>query len=626
MIAKLPKVRRDGKSSFRDLVRYCLGITGHAEGAVLYVGLQNLLHCTEEAYKEMEEVASQNRRCKAPAMHFILSWREMESPSNEQVDEAVRIVLKELNLEDCQAIWSLQSDTENLHVHVVVNRISLETYRPVRSNGGWTKKALEKAVRKIEISQGWELEKSGRYEVDEVGEVLDKYAVQKSVPELSQTARDIEAHTGVESLERIVKKDVALILEESESWEELHLQLASKGYELERKGNGAVLKIGNQAVKLSHVSRSSSFSKLEQRLGKYEERKPEVKIFVSGQTVTRNISKPEQWEEYQEAREKYFESKKSAVKSLKLRQREEREQLHKVQKSRWEELHSESWKGRRNELNQLRCLLAFAHKKEQLNLRDSQREELEELRRHYPRRFPSYREWLSKNYEVCCVGDVMMLSPRKNILTVGSSRAIDLRNYDVRRGAGGSLLYCRSGKFTADFSDMGKRIVLNKETLSEESVLSALQLANAKWGATEITGNAEYQELCISLAVKHGLKLSNPDLSAEVERRRLELRQSHRPKELITAEEVASLNLVSDPKIYIKPRTDNQQYSGQIVHVDKERGICIQLVGKRSLIVHKLGNLASLPEVGERLKISYSREAEKARIQQEENHRSVRRL
>ena len=265
-------------------------------------------------------------------------------------------------------------------------------------------------------------------------------------------------------------------------------------------------------------------------------------------------------------------------------------------------------------MNQLRCLLAFAHKKEQLNLRDSQREELEELRRHYPRRFPSYKEWLSKNYEGYYVGDVMMLSPRDCIFSVESSGAIDLRNYDVRRGTGGSLLYCRTGKLTADFSDMGKRIVMNKKTLSEESVLSALQLANAKWGATKITGNAEYQELCISLAVKHGLRLANPDLSAEVERRRLELRRSHRSKELIIAEEVASLNLVSDPKVYINPRMDNQQYKGDIVHVDKERGICIHLVGKQSLIVHKLYNLVSLPKVGESLKISYSSGSEKAEI------------
>ena len=75
-----------------------------------------------------------------------------------------------------------------------MNRISLETYRPVRSNGGWTKKALEKAARKIEITQCWEIEKSGRYEVDDEGRLLDKYVDKKSVPELSQTALDIEAH------------------------------------------------------------------------------------------------------------------------------------------------------------------------------------------------------------------------------------------------------------------------------------------------------------------------------------------------------------------------------------------------------------------------------------------------
>ena len=123
--------------------------------------------------------------------------------------------------------------------------------------------------------------------------------------------------------------------------------------------------------------------------------------------------------------------------------------------------------------------------------------------------------------------------------------------------------------------------------------------------------------------MKHGLRLANPDLSAEVECRRLELRElrrSHRSKELIIAEEVASLNFVSDPKVYINPRMDNQQYKGEIVHVDKERGICIQLVGKQSLIVHKLDNLVSLPEVGEMLKISYSSESEKAEVQQEENH------
>ena len=47
-----------------------------------------------------------------------------------------------------------------------------------------------------------------------------------------------------------------------------------------------------------------------------------------------------------------------------------------------------------------------------------------------------------------------------------------------------------------------------------------------KWGSMLITVNAEYKELCISAAVKYGLRLVNPDLSSAVERSRQALKQS----------------------------------------------------------------------------------------------------
>ena len=93
-------MRRDRKSSFRDLTDYVRGVTGHAKGAVLYVGTQ-YLDSPETAAVEMEALAIENTRCKAPAFHFILSWREMEKPTTEQVDEAVQIALTELDLQDC---------------------------------------------------------------------------------------------------------------------------------------------------------------------------------------------------------------------------------------------------------------------------------------------------------------------------------------------------------------------------------------------------------------------------------------------------------------------------------------------------------------------------------------------
>ena len=623
MITKIPPHRRDGKSSFKDLINYCLGLTGHAKDSVLHVGTQNLNSPPEKAYLEMEGLSYENVRCKNPVLHFILSWRAEESPTNEQVDEAVNIALQELDLQDCQALWALQSDTDNLHVHVAVNRISPETFRAIRPAGGWTKKALERAARKIEISQGWEIERNGRYEINSSGQILEKK--ETSRPEISQSARDVEAHTGMESLERQAKRELAEVLETAANWEELHKKLASKGFEFERKGNGAVLKQGDKAVKLSNISRSSSFTKLEQRLGKYQERSFDVQIEQARRNPQQTVEVKSSWEKYKAEREKYLDAKTSALKELRERQKQERENLYLRQKRRRQEIFSESWKGRGKELNQLRSFFAFAHKKERLELREEQTEEMQELRSHFLKRFPSFRDWLSDQsrenlYQVYRYPGQLLLSPEQSgIRITRPQRHIDLRDYSARRGAGSSVLYCRTGLFTADFSDMGRLIVLNKKKLTEESVAAALQLANQKWGATKITGNAEYKELCISAAVKYGLKLANPDLAAEVERRRKNQRG-------ITIAEISSLKLAENPKIYITPRTDNQQYKGQIVHIDRKRGICVQLVGQRSLFVHRLERLESPPIKGETVRISYVNDIDKAQIQREEIRRRTRSL
>jgi hypothetical protein len=157
MIGKIPDKRRDGKSSFRDLISYCLS---KDPSKAIHVGHQNLLS-PEAAALEMEALATDNKRCKDPVFHMILSWREMELPTNEQADEAAGIALTELGLSYCQALWVLQNDTHNRHVHIVVNRIDPETGRAVIPANGWTKKALERAARKIELAQGWEIERSG---------------------------------------------------------------------------------------------------------------------------------------------------------------------------------------------------------------------------------------------------------------------------------------------------------------------------------------------------------------------------------------------------------------------------------------------------------------------------------
>ena len=450
-----------------------------------------------------------------------------------------------------------------------------------------------------------------------------------STPELSQRARDIEAHTGEESFERRAKHETEKILETATSWDELHRNLALKGFKFEIKGNGAVLKHGDKAIKISNISRSCSFSKLKQRLGKYQERSSDIVVQAPSKIFQEeNQPKPKNlfWKEYQTERKIYLENKSSALKNLRERQKQERENLYLVQKRRRVEIFSESWKGRGAELNQIKSILSFASQKERLILREHQNDEIQELKSHFLKRFPSFRDWLADQnreefYQIYRYPGQFLLSPEQSGIKISQTpREIDLRDYSARRGAGSKVLYCRAGSFTADFSDMGKRIILNKKKLTEESVAAALQLANQKWGATQITGNDEYKELCVNAAVKYGLKLANPDLAAEVERRR----QIQKQSQFITIEEISKLNLIENPKIYVNPRRDNQQYTGRIVHIDENRGFCVQLTGERSLFVHKLENLERPPLKGETLKISYLSENQRAKIQCEEVHRLAR--
>jgi hypothetical protein len=101
----------------------------------------------------MESLAFLNKRSADPVMHLLLCWRENETPTPEQAQEAV-----------CQAVYSLHQNTDNLHLHICVNRIDPETYKAIEAVTG---KKVEISCRndrigeireesqRLERSRGW---------------------------------------------------------------------------------------------------------------------------------------------------------------------------------------------------------------------------------------------------------------------------------------------------------------------------------------------------------------------------------------------------------------------------------------------------------------------------------------
>jgi hypothetical protein len=519
MIAKIIP-RKHGSGSFKDSVNYNLGLSKNDTDKVEYVNTLNIFE-PSVAIREMESLALENTRSKDPVFNCILSWRENEIPSSEQADNAVEIVMKELGLEGCQAHYALHRNTQNLHLHLCVNRIDPETYRARDPAHGWTKKALERAARKIEFAQGWEIEQSGRFFVTPDGEIIEKGRTDNAV-NLSQTARDIEAHTAAKSAERIAQETAAPIIRGAKSWEDIHEKLAACGIAFERKGSGAILLVWDVVVKASQAGQDISLSKLEKRLGVFEERGVSVAV-RKPEPISRVKTSPKvknAWEGYQESKAVYFKTKKDAFAELSKKQKEERHSLYATQRSERSALLAVSWKGKGLELNRHRSVMATKQQGEKLGLRDRQQDERESLKKRFPYRFPSFKEWLSNGednglFVLFRYPGQPMFSGIGNDVPPSFKRVFDLRDYSpVLKGKGGGVKYCRNGSAVVDFIDYGKTIVFSAK-YDEESVTAALQLANQKWRCVVVSGSDEYKRLCVRLAAEHGVKIYNPELKRD---------------------------------------------------------------------------------------------------------------
>jgi hypothetical protein len=217
--------------------------------------------------KEMITLATETVYSKMPVSHFVFSWRENEQPVAAQVDELVDIFLREMGLEGCQTMYGLHYNTENYHVHIAVNRMHPVTMKVIDPNNGFDIEAAHKILALVEHRQGWTPEVNARYVVNEHGEVVRKKG--KTGPKPKAPALDFEHATGEKSAQRIAQERGHTLIKNAQSWLELHEKLAAAGLRFEQKGSGAIIFVGEVAVKASSVDRAFSMGKLCKRLGEF---------------------------------------------------------------------------------------------------------------------------------------------------------------------------------------------------------------------------------------------------------------------------------------------------------------------------------------------------------------------
>ena len=274
MIVKKVKCRQSAKpkawqiGDLVDYIRHPRNVNSLEK--IEHSGSRNFFGTTHAGQKgEMIGLASESVHSRMPVAHWIFSWKENEQPSAEQVDEVVDIFLEKMGLVGHQVIYGLHYNTENYHVHIAVNRMNPETMKVIRPNNGFDIVEAHKILALIEHKQGWSSENNARYAVNSDGEIVPR-PKQENTPKPKTAALDFECATGEKSAQRIAQERGLSLMKDAKTWEELHRKLAEVGLRFEKKGSGAIVFVGEVAVKASSVDRSLSLKNLCKKLGEFE--------------------------------------------------------------------------------------------------------------------------------------------------------------------------------------------------------------------------------------------------------------------------------------------------------------------------------------------------------------------
>src|SRR5471032_1273855 len=129
MIAKHVPMNSAKKSDFAGLVTYLAGPQGKDER----VGLVRVTNChTEQAEIAMLEVLNtqaQNTRSNADkTYHLIVSFRAGETPDEDTLKAIEERLCAGLGFGGHQRVSVVHHDTDNLHLHIAVNKIHPTRY------------------------------------------------------------------------------------------------------------------------------------------------------------------------------------------------------------------------------------------------------------------------------------------------------------------------------------------------------------------------------------------------------------------------------------------------------------------------------------------------------------------
>ena len=468
----------------------------------------------KQAVQEMELTADANRRAKGNKfLHLIVSLRQDEHLTPEQWQHIARRAAGKLGLENHQYCGVVHKDTDNEHLHLIINLISPQTYK-INTLSYSHRKLQELAV---------DLEK-------ELQLKQDNHQTVKT--EAQRSAETVERTTAQQAFYSYAAQYTAQ-LKAAQSWRELHALLQRHGMKLKRKGQGLVIYTvfadREYAVKASALDRQLSFSKLSERLGPYTEALPAEAEPVSVFTAQPVTADPDgqQAERYQA----FLQQKRlnKAERSAELTKAESQKQLAltalKEQRAAARRLIAEIRKSEparaaaeQEDLGQLFAAKAAEIRQEYIAAKRA------EISRTAEQSYLDYLKDVNEKYEGALRRELLQRLQRTpqpgNILTGTVSMHVTVKHLTyfqlIKRTGKGQDLYLSQYAYGEQIRDDLTQIRVSRDP-SFITVLDAFTLAKQRFadGIITVAGAAQYQLLCAAAAAQLGIKICCSDPEAQ---------------------------------------------------------------------------------------------------------------
>ncbi|MGU2008101.1 TraI/MobA(P) family conjugative relaxase [Pseudomonas aeruginosa] len=270
-----------------------------------------------------------NTRSKAEkTYHFVYSFPPGEQPDLETLHAIEDELCAAIGLDEHQRVSAVHIDTDNLHVHVAINKVhptGLQNIEPY-----YDQFRLMEACERLEVEHGLQrtfhgLEAKQRHQnrdiellpakvpeqrdslfrkhlrnayglsISEPPEAktlnglrklsdtrLQKQSADKAEPvRIGAKVASVEAQSGIETLTGYAARELAPAIRQATSWQELHDAAAEHGLEVRQRGAGLVIGEPDLGIwaKASNVGRDLSMKALTDRLGPFQpsERQAEAK-------------------------------------------------------------------------------------------------------------------------------------------------------------------------------------------------------------------------------------------------------------------------------------------------------------------------------------------------------------